>query len=137
MLLFDIFLQKIDEICPLLLLNYPKFNSKNKSSNIGTGGCYPLLKIEGWISTPATRSYLGLEHFKHFKVFAQDFIKNCYPGISQLRLSLWYYTIQKCTEKHIIKVPLHFIQPICERIHLESKILIFRNNGFVHTYHFC
>ena len=32
---------------------------QNKSPNFKKGGCHPLLKIDGWISTRATRSNGG------------------------------------------------------------------------------
>ena len=48
----------------------PKFDYQNKSPNSRTGGCHPLLKIDGWISTHATRSNggpaLGYEKLLNF-----------------------------------------------------------------------
>ena len=37
----------------------PQIDYQNKSPNSRTGGCHPLLKIDGWTSTRATRSNGG------------------------------------------------------------------------------
>ena len=48
----------------LFEIKQPNFDYQNKSPNFRTGGCHPLLKIDGWVSTLATRSNGGLADIK-------------------------------------------------------------------------
>ena len=49
----------IPNILTVFCQNNPRINTHNVSTNFRTGGCHPLLKIDGWISTRANRSNGG------------------------------------------------------------------------------